>query len=49
MGRRGRFAMTWASIFFTKTTNTRDLPNKIILVVEMKAQERTMKDQPMGI
>jgi hypothetical protein len=35
--------------FFRKTTNTKDLPNKIILVVEMKAQERTMKDQPMGI
>ena len=35
--------------FFTKTTSIRDLPNKIILVVEMETQERTMKDQPMGI
>lgn len=30
----------------TGTTSIRDLPSKIILLVEMKARGRTMRDQP---
>jgi len=34
---------------FTRTSNMKDLPSEIILLVEMDAREITMKDQPMII
>jgi hypothetical protein len=36
-------------LIFTRITNIKDLPNKIILLVKIKDQERTMRAQPMGI
>jgi hypothetical protein len=36
-------------IVFTKTTIMEDLPSELILLVEMKAQERTIRDQPIGV
>jgi hypothetical protein len=36
-------------LIFTKTINMKDLLNKIILLVEMKDQGITIKDQPMSI
>jgi hypothetical protein len=35
--------------FFIRITNTKDLTRKIILLVEMKDQERIIRDQPMDI
>jgi len=36
-------------IVFTKTTIMKDLPSELILLVEMKARERTISDQPIGV
>jgi hypothetical protein len=36
-------------IVFTKTTIMEDLPSELILLVEMKAQQRTIRDQPIGV
>jgi hypothetical protein len=35
--------------FYIRITNMKDLTRKIILLVEMKDQERIIRDQPMDI
>jgi hypothetical protein len=34
---------------FIKTISMNDLPRKIILLVEMKARGKTIRDEPMGV
>jgi hypothetical protein len=43
--------MTWVSLFLQKkkTTSMKGLPNKMTLIVAMKARGRTIRDQPMVI
>jgi hypothetical protein len=41
--------LRYRPFFFIRITNMKDLTRKIILLVEMKDQERIIRDQPMDI